>query len=199
MKILVVGARGTLGRAVVEALEPKHEVVQVGRSSGDIQADIADQASVQALFKEVGPVDAVACAAGDCAFAPLLEMTQEQWNVGLRHKLMGQVNLVRFGTPHLRDGGSFTLITGILSTEPVVSAASATLVNGAVEHFATAAAIELPRRIRINVVSPTVFEESMEAYGALFPGFQPVPVAQAAQAFVKSIEGHQTGRVYQVG
>jgi NAD(P)-dependent dehydrogenase (short-subunit alcohol dehydrogenase family) len=75
---------------------------------------------------------------------------------------------------------------------------SASLVNGALESFVKAAAIELPRGIRINAISPNVFVESMEGYGPFFRGFKPVPVADAALAYSKSIEGGQTGQVYKI-
>ena len=61
-----------------------------------------------------------------------------------------------------------------------------------------AAAIELPRGLRINAVAPSVFTESLEKLGHLFPGFRPTDVADAARAFVRSIEGAQTGQVYRV-
>lgn len=73
------------------------------------------------------------------------------------------------------------------------------MVNGAVNAFVRAAAIEMPRGLRINAVSPGVIEEAMPAYGPFFRGFEPVPATRAALAFAKSVEGLQTGQVYVVG
>jgi NAD(P)-dependent dehydrogenase (short-subunit alcohol dehydrogenase family) len=198
MKVLIVGANGTLGKAVAVELAARHEIVGAGRSSGDVRVDLRDAASVQAMFREVGPVDAVVSAAGKVPFAPLGELTEAQYLEGLQDKLLGQIRLVSVGTPHVRDGGSFTLITGILTEQPILSGAVASTVNGAVEAFVRAAAIELPRGIRINVVSPTVLTEAMHAYAPYFRGFEPVSAARAAMAFSRSVEGRQTGQVYKV-
>jgi NAD(P)-dependent dehydrogenase (short-subunit alcohol dehydrogenase family) len=203
LRILVIGASGMLGRAIVGELGGRHDIIAAGSKSGDVKIDIADPASIAAAFAAVGPLDAVACAAGKVNFAPLgaiapAGVTDSVYGLGLANKLMGQVNLTLAARDSLRDGGSITLITGILADQPIVAGSSASMVNGAVEAFARAAAIELPRGLRINVVSPTVFVESMEGYGPFFRGFEPVPVAKAALAFSRSIEGRQTGQVYKV-
>jgi NAD(P)-dependent dehydrogenase (short-subunit alcohol dehydrogenase family) len=203
LRILIVGASGVLGRAVVGELGARHEIIAAGSKSGDIRIDIADPASIVAGLAAAGPLDAVACAAGAVTFAPLSAFTpagvqDSAYGLGLANKLMGQVNLTLAARDCLSDGGSITLITGVLTDQPIVQGSSASMVNGAIEAFARAAAIELPRGLRINVVSPTVFVESMGGYGPFFRGFEPVPVAKAALAFSRSIEGRQTGQVYKV-
>lgn len=198
MKVLIVGASGILGKAIANELGARHEIVTAGRSSGDIRVDLRDGASVEAMFRETGPLDAVVSAAGKVPFAPLAELTEAKYLEGLQDKLLGQIRLVNAGTPHLRDGGSFTLITGILTEQPILAGAVASTVNGAVEAFVRAAAIELPRGIRINVVSPNVLTEAMDAYAPYFRGFEPVSAARAAMAFSRSVEGRQTGQVYKV-
>ncbi len=124
-------------------------------------------------------------------------MTAKEFEIGLRDKLMGQINLVIEGRSSVEPGGSFTLISGVLSHDPIRYGVSASLVNAAIDGFVRAAAIELAP-IRINAVSPTVLEESMDAFGAYFRGFEPVPARRVALAYVKSIEGAQTGEVYGV-
>lgn len=198
MRICVVGASGTLGKAVVAALADRHEVIEASRS-GAHRVDLLDPASVTALYDEVGPLDAVACTAGKTPFAPLADLTREQFVAGLTDKVLGQVELVRQGASRLSDGGSFTLIGGVLGDEPILKGTVASTVNGALNAFAMAAATELPRGLRINVVSPTVFEESWESYGPFFPGHRPVSVVEAARAYVKAIEGRLTGKVLRVG
>ena len=199
MKIIVVGASGTLGSAVVRELGARHDIIRAGRQGADVQVDITDRASIERMYAQIGAFDAVACAAGEVHFGALKEMTPEQMGVGLAGKLMGQVNLVLAGQHRIRDGGSFTLISGVLSHDPIVHGSSASMVNGAIDTFVSAAAIELPRGIRINSVSPNVFVESMDKYAPFFRGFKAVPVADAALAYAKSIEGAQTGRTYRVG
>ncbi len=198
MKIVIVGASGTIGTAVSELLTQDHQVIRVGHSQGDARVDMRDPASIRALFEQVGSFDALVVASGSVAFNALTEMTDEQWQVGLQSKLMGQINLTRAAIAHLSDRGSITLISGILSEEPIHWGVSATTINGAIEHFVKGAACELPRGIRINVVSPTVLEESMGKYADFFPGFVPVPAARVAQAYKKSVLGVQTGQIFRV-
>lgn len=198
MRILLIGAAGTIGRAVAAELGERHELVTAGRSSGDVRMDLADPDSIRAAFGEVGALDAVVCAAGNVTFKPLAEMSTEDFGVGLRDKLMGQVHLVLLGRGSLRDGGSFTLTGGVLDDDPIVQGTSASMVNGALNSFVKAAAIELDRGLRINVVSSGVVTEALDSYAPYFRGFEPVPAARAALAYAKSVEGRQTGRVYRV-
>src|SRR5713101_1217570 len=198
MKIILIGASGTLGKAVAAELSPRHEIVAVGRKSGDLQADMRDIKSLRALLPKVGKVDAIVCTAGSVHFGQWAELTPETFDIGLRDKLMGQVNVVLTGQEFLNDGGSFTLTSGILSEDPIRYGAAASLVNGALESFVRAAAIELPRGLRINVVSPTVIEESLDSFGPYFRGYKAVPASHAALAYSKSVEGRQTGQIYKV-
>jgi len=199
MKIILIGASGTIGKAVVAELRQRHEVMQVGRYHGDYQVDIADCASIKALFAAIGPFDALVSTTGKVHFAPLENLSTEHFALGLNNKLMGQVNLVRHGLAYIRDGGSFTLTSGLLNDEPIRQGASAALVNGALEGFVRAAAIELPRALRINLVSPTVIEESLPLYAPFFRGIKAIPATQAALGYVRSVEGAHTGRVYRMG
>ncbi len=203
LRILVIGASGELGRAIVAELSPRHEIIAAGSKSGDIRIDIADPASIVAGLKAAGPLDAVASAAGVFNFLPLSEfkpapIEQSSYGLGLANKLMGQVNLALAARDHLNDGGSITLITGVLSYAPIAGGSSGSMVGGALEGFVMGAAIEMPRGIRINAVNPGVFEESMAIYGPFFRGFDPVPVARAARAFSRSVEGLETGKTYRV-
>lgn len=198
MRIVVIGATGTIGKAVVAALEDRHELVKVGQTGGDHQVDIADSGSIRRLFDRIGRFDALVSAAGKVHFGALAELTEKKFELGLRNKLMGQVNLVLIGRDYVNDGGSFTLTSGVLSHDPIRYGASASLVNGALESFVKAAAIELDRGLRINVVSPGVLVESLPVFGEYFRGHEPVPGARVANAYVKSVEGLLTGQVLQV-
>jgi NAD(P)-dependent dehydrogenase (short-subunit alcohol dehydrogenase family) len=197
-KILLIGATGAIGQAVAKNLGARHQLITAGRASGDHRVDLTSDSSVAALLETVGKVDAIISAAGNLHFGPLTEMTAEQFNVGLQDKLLGQVRLALRGQHCLNDGGSITLTGGVLSIEPIRAGANATAVNAALEAFAAAAAIELPRGIRINTISPTLLTESLPTYGPYFPGFETVSAERAALAYQRSVEGAQTGRVYRV-
>lgn len=198
MKIIVIGASGTLGKAITAELKPRHEIVGVGRNSGDIHADQREIENLRTAFRKIGKVDAIVCAAGGAHFGLWEELTPEKFNVGLQDKFMGQVNAVLAGQEILNDRGSFTLTSGILSEDPIRLGAAASPVNGALESFVRASALELSRGLRINIVSPSVLVESMEPYGPYFRGFKPVAAADAARAYSKSVEGHQTGQIYKI-
>jgi NAD(P)-dependent dehydrogenase (short-subunit alcohol dehydrogenase family) len=198
LKIVVIGASGTIGKEVSKSLEAKgHEVIKVSRSSGDFQADIQDKKSLEALFKQVGTFDAVANAAGDVVSGTIESLTDEDFSFALGNKLMGQINVVRTALPYITNGGSFTLISGILTDEPILGGTIGTLVNGGVEGFVKALSYELPRSLRINCISPNVLTES-EAYHAYFPGFIPVDGWKVARAYERSILGIINGRIVNV-
>lgn len=198
MRIVLVGASGTIGQAVAAELGGRHEIVAVGSKSGAVRMDMTDPASIRAALRQVGPFEALVSAAGKVKFAPLADLTDADYGIGLKDKLMGQVNLVLVGRELIADGGSFTLTSGVLSHDPVRAGSSASLVNGAIDGFVRAAAIELPRGLRINAVSPGVLLESMPSYGPFFRGHQPVPAGRVALAYAKSVEGARTGQVFEV-
>jgi NAD(P)-dependent dehydrogenase (short-subunit alcohol dehydrogenase family) len=193
MRVVVVGASGTIGAAVVGALQGRHEILKVAHSRAEHRVDIASADSIRKLYEEIGTFDAVACAAGLAAFKPLTELTEEDFRLGLDSKLMGQINLVRLGLPRARDGGSFTLISGTLAVEPGLGSAAITPANVAVEGFARAAALEMPRGIRINVVRPPWVSETLAAMGRDPAGG--MPAAKVAAAYVAAVEGRMTGKV----
>lgn len=198
MKIAIIGATGTIGKAVVKELGARHDPIQIAKTHGQYQVDITNSASIRALFAQLGKVDAIISTTGSLHFGPLAEMTAEQFKIGLNDKLLGQVELALIGQHHLNDGGSITLTSGIISDEPIFCGANASTVNAAIEGFVRAAAIELPRGIRINAVNPSLVQESVELFGAFFRGFEPVPASRVALAYSRSVEGRQTGMVYRV-
>jgi NAD(P)-dependent dehydrogenase (short-subunit alcohol dehydrogenase family) len=198
MKIIVIGASGTIGKAVVTALQADHQIVKVGNKSGDFQVDIKDSGSIRSLFEKAGKFDALISAVGKVHFGEFAKLTEKEVEIGLKDKLLGQINLVLIGRDYANDGASFTLTSGVLSHDPIRYGAGASLVNGAIDAFVKAAAIELPRGLRINSVSPGVLEESLPSYGPYFKGHEAVPAKRVANAYVKSVEGLLTGQVIEV-
>ncbi|MFI7614668.1 short chain dehydrogenase [Nonomuraea terrae] len=190
MKVLVVGATGTVGGAVAAALGARHEVVRASRR-GDVRVDMTDVDSIDRLFAEVGPVDAVVCCAASGAMAPLAGSSDAAFWDGLRGKLVGQVNLVRRALAHLTAPASVTLTSGRFA-EPVPGSALGHLVNAGLEAFVRAAAVETPPGIRLNVVSPGWIRETLLTLGMdPAPG---TPVADVARLYMEAIEGAPHGR-----
>ena len=196
MKFLVVGSTGLIGSYVAKTLSKHGTVIGVSRTT-QISVDVKDPASIKAMYEKVGKVDAVASCIGKVAFKPVAELTYEDYLIGLKDKALGQVELVRAGIDFLNDAGSFTLMTGVLARDPIPAGSVAALANGAIESFTLAAAIDLPRGIRINTVSPNVLVEAT-SYHASFPGFHQVSAQSVADAYVKSILGKQTGQIYKL-
>lgn len=198
MRILIIGGKGTIGAKVSAFLSKRHEIIIGGRRSGDVVVDITDSGSIKKMFIDVGRVDAVVCIAGEAKWAPFDVMSEEDFLIGVKSKLMGQLNLVRIGLNFIRPGGSFTLTTGILADRPVLHTTGAAMVNGAIHGFVTAASLEMKESFRINVVSPGLVEDSAEKYGRYFPGYIPVPMGKVVDGYVRSIEGDTTGEIIRI-
>jgi NAD(P)-dependent dehydrogenase (short-subunit alcohol dehydrogenase family) len=194
MRILVIGAHGTIGREIVKALSGEHEVLSASRTGSEISVDIRDVSSIREMYRKTGRLDAVISAAGSGAWKPLAELTDDDFAISLGYKLMGQVNVVRYGFEHVNDGGSFTTTSGVLSRVPVVNGAAISLVNSGLHGFTRAAALEAPRGIRVNVVSPPWVTETLIEMGStdLSHG---LPAATVAKAYVRSATGNETGQV----
>ena len=195
MKILIIGGNGTIGKKVSKHFSKNHEVIIGGRHSGDVTVDIADGQSIKSMFETIGKVDAVVNIAGDAKWAEFASMTEADFYIGIKSKLMGQVNLVRIGKDYVNPGGSFTLSTGILADHPVNLTTSGAMVGGAIHSFVKAVSLELANGIRINVVSSGLVEDAVEKYEAYFPGHNPIPMKKVINGYVKSVQGSGNGEI----
>lgn len=194
MKIVIVGASGTMGSYLSNSFEKEHEVIKADRNSSGIKVDINSTVSIEKMYKEVGAFDALICTAGPTYVGPWKNLTDKEFRQGVEGKMMGQINLVLIGQHYINPKGSFTLITGAVTQEPQKNFANAAAANAAVEGFVRAAAIELENGIRINAVSPTVIENSPQ-YFPFFPGEIPTTMEQLESGFRKSVFGANTGQV----
>lgn len=197
MKVVVIGGNGTIGNHVVAALKQEHEVVIVGRNSGDIQVDMANEADLIRLFKTTGTVDAVVVTAGEAKWDKFDNLSEDDFYIGINSKLMGQVNVVRIAKDYLSQGGSITLSTGILADDPVDMTTSAAMVNGAIHSFVKAVVLELDA-VRVNVVCAGLVEDAYEKYKDYFPGHDPVSMAKVTNAYLKSVLGKINGQIIRV-
>jgi len=197
MKIIIIGASGTIGRKVTEALEGKHIIITAGSKSGAFQLDITSPESIEAFFEKVGPFDALISTTGSGHFGPLASTSPADFKRGIESKLLGQINLVLIGQHYINAKGSFTLTSGILSEDPVVNGVNLGAINGGLNSFVIGAAIELQNGVRINAVSPGVVEDS-PGFFEYFPGHEPVSMDKVVNAYVKSVLGAITGQVIKV-
>ncbi len=195
MRILAVGGGGTVGKAAISDLCKRHEIIIAGRNSGSVNVDVMDEASVAAMFKSVGVIDAVITLTGHGHFGPVAEMTPTLFRKGVDDKLMGQINVALIGQHHVKDGGSITMTSGVTNRDFIRKGANAAAMNGALDDFVRGASIEMPRGIRINVVSPGLLEESAQKYDGFFPGHVPVASIRVGIAYTKAVEGALNGLV----
>lgn len=195
MKIVIVGASGTMGQYLANVLEKEnHEIIRASRSSTDMQVDTASTRSIEEMFAKIGAFDALISTAGPTFVGPWKNLTDQTFRTGIEGKMMGQINLVLIGQHYINPKGSFTLITGALTHEPQINFTNASAANGAVEGFVRGASIELQNGIRINAVSPTVIENSPQ-YFPYFPGEIPTTMRQLEFGFKKSLFGAITGQI----
>ena len=196
MKVIVIGASGAVGKCAVDELSARHEVIKVGRSSGDIKVDLEDVDRIRAMYREAGKIDAVVSAIGHGHFGAVHEMTAEQFMKGIDHKVLPQVNLVLEGFDFINDGGSFTITSGVLNRDPIPGGSGAAAANGALDGFVIGAAVDMPRGVRINAVSPEVLEVSRQKYDGFFRGHVHVSNAAVGLAYSKAVEGCLNGQVF---
>ncbi|MBQ1016879.1 short chain dehydrogenase [Micromonospora sp. D93] len=196
MRIIVVGGAGTIGRRLVPALRSHgHDVVVAGRTSGNVHVDLTAHATIEAMYREVGAVDNVVSIAAHGALDEFTTLTSDALLENMRAKFFGQVDLVLTGQNYCTDRASFTLTSGIFADQAWPHVTGGGVISGALHSFALSAAIELPRGMRINVVSPTMIGDSADAYAEHFSGMRPVPMDQLVNHYLQCVEGDETGRI----
>jgi NAD(P)-dependent dehydrogenase (short-subunit alcohol dehydrogenase family) len=194
MRVAVIGASGTIGKEIVRLLRTRnHDVVEASRGSGTHRIDIQDPASIRGFYKALGKVGAVVSAAGGAAWKPLVQLGDDDFEMSVHYKLMGQVNLVRYGLEAIEPGGSITLTSGVLAQKPMANSSAVSLVNGGLESFTRAAALELQGKVRVNCVSPPWIAETLAAMGQSAAGA--MTAAEAAKIYASVVEGKQTGQI----
>lgn len=200
MKILLIGASGTLGSKIRKRLEDDNEIIGVGRSSGDIQADITDPASINSLFRKAVNLDAVIVTAGSAPMKPLDEMENDDFMEGIKSKMMGQINVALTAMEYLNEAGSVTLTSGILAEDPIPNGTILSTVNNAVNGFVIGSYGEfLQKNLRINVVSPALVEDSADELQDYFPGHTPAKMNEVVDGYEKTLKTLITGQIIRIG
>jgi NAD(P)-dependent dehydrogenase (short-subunit alcohol dehydrogenase family) len=197
MKIFIIGGAGTIGKRVTARLVANHEVIIGGRNSGDVQIDISESASIEKALNQIGKLDAIVNVSGEAKWDKFENLSEEDFYIGIKSKLMGQVNLVRIGRNYINKGGSITLTTGILADDPVDMTTSAAMVNGGIHSFVKAVVLELDQ-VRVNAVSAGLVADAYKKYKDYFPGFDAVGMDKVVNGYVKSVEGKVNGQIINV-
>lgn len=190
LKVVVIGAGGTIGRAVVAALRERHEVIAVSRS-GTPGVDLAEPESIDTLFDAVPDIDAVVSTAASVKLAPFGTLSDEALSQALRAKLFGQIALLQRAATRLREGGSVTL-TGGRFDGLLPGGSAGALANAGLEAFVAQAAPELPRGLRVNLVAPGWVQETLDALGLQSP--KGTPAREVEQLYVSAVEGAMSGQ-----
>ncbi len=198
MKIIIIGGAGTIGAKVSAYFSKKYETLIAGRETGDLSVDLVDKQSIRNMFEENGDIDSVVCIAGEAKWDKFENLSEDDFYVGIKSKLMGQVNLSQLAGEYLNDNGSITLTTGILAEDPVAMTASAAMVNGGIHGFVKAAALEMERGVRINVVASGLVEDAVDKYRDFFPGHNPIPMEKVVNGYVRSVEGKGNGEIIRI-
>lgn len=198
MKILIIGGNGTIGNKVSSHFSDSNEIIIAGRTSGDLIVDISDSHSIKSMFEKTVALDAIICIAGEAKWDDFDELSEEDYYIGVKSKLMGQVNVVRIGRNYLNPSGSITLSTGILADDPVVKTTSAAMVNGGIHSFVQAVALEIENGIRVNAVSLGVVEDAYDKYKDYFPGHNPIPMKKVINAYARSVFGKSNGEIIRI-
>lgn len=196
-KLVIVGATGTIGKKLADSFSKEYEIIAVARTTKPHQMDMTSESSIRKFFHLIGQVDGLICVAGEAKWKPLQELTNEDFANAIASKLMGQINLVRTAVNYLHPTGSITLTSGILGDKPLLQTTAAATVNGGINSFVKAAALDI-QPIRINVVSSGVVEDTYEKYKSYFKETLPVLMKELVNAYKLSLEGDMSGKIIRI-
>ncbi len=199
MKIVIIGATGTIGKCVSSYFEKQNSEIELIKA-GSKDIDITKPESIKKFFEKIGKFDHLISTTGKTAFETFLKSSDADWKLSFDNKLMGQINLVKYGVKYLSNpNGSFTLTSGIIVDQPIKFGMMSGVVGGALHAFVKAAALELRSQCRVNVISPNALKQSFEHYQPFFPGFVPVDGMVIGQNVYKLVFGLQTGKIKRIG
>jgi NAD(P)-dependent dehydrogenase (short-subunit alcohol dehydrogenase family) len=194
-RIVILGATGTIGSAVARLLASDGEIVRVGHTRGDMRLDARSPSDLETFFAGLGPYDHLVSLAGTgAAIGPVETLSHDDFAAGFLNKVAIQIDLVKAGLSTIRDGGSFTLSSGYLDKEPMPGYSAIAMCNGAVAAFVKAVALDMPRGVRINAVSPVFVVETLMAFGIMdMTPYVTMSAADTALAYRAAVMGTLNG------
>jgi NAD(P)-dependent dehydrogenase (short-subunit alcohol dehydrogenase family) len=175
-RVVIVGGTSGIGLAVAEkAALLGAEVVIVSSNAERVQdaiksiggeaqgqaVDVSDEKAVESFFTNIGAFDHLVFTAGDSLqLHDLADTDLKQARRAFEVRYWSALATVKYGSPHIRKGGSIVLTTGIAGLRPHKGWVVAASVCGTIEALTRALAIELAP-IRVNAVSPGVVRTNL--------------------------------------
>ncbi|OJJ11727.1 hypothetical protein BKI51_08430 [Alphaproteobacteria bacterium AO1-B] len=199
-RVAVVGGGSGIGRAVAEsALKQGADVIISSRDAAKLESvaenqsgmtvlplDMTDATSRTAWADRLGSIDHLVISASSAAHGAFSDLQEDPLRAMFDAKFFGPYLTAKAALPHLRDGGSITFFSGVLSRRPGMNCSGLGAVNGAVESLTYGLALELGPRLRVNCVSPGMIRS--DAYAA-------VPEAAREEMYAATGESLPQGRV----
>jgi NAD(P)-dependent dehydrogenase (short-subunit alcohol dehydrogenase family) len=223
-RVVILGGTSGIGLATAKAVQREGAAVVVassrsqrvrsaltalqGKAEGEV-VDLADETQVRALFERIGAFDHLVYSAGEALHLETLDKMQiDQARGFVNLRFWGAFMAAKYGSPHIRPGGSITLTNGVAALRPHKGWTVAASICGAMEALTRALAVELAP-IRVNAVCPGVVKTelwsgmSQSNRAAMYRDIgQKLPVGRVgeaddlAQAYLYLMrEGYSTGQV----
>lgn len=169
--VVVIGAGSGIGRAVaVDAAHAGATLILGGRTAAPLDetarlsggatvrvVDATREEDVEAFFESIGPFDHLVSTIGFSVSGLIGELRAEAIREAMAAKLWAPIFLVKHGAHRIAADGSFTFFSGIRGARPAARSSITSLVNGGLEAFVKAMAVELGP-VRVNAVSPGIVD-----------------------------------------
>ena len=184
--VLVTGGSGGIGEGICRKLAAnwdviihfnsnedaaeriKQDLISSGGKAATIQADLADELSVESLFtaaiKQFGQIDAVVANAGNSAFEPIAKSSLETFRNLIDVNLIGSYLTIREAADHVSEGGKIVFVSSQLAERPRATTGMYSACKAAIDAMIVSMSHELGQRsVCINSVRPGATEPGMFA------------------------------------
>lgn len=190
MRILIIGASGTIGSAVAGELDDSgYVVLGASRRNARFSVDIGDGTSMRSLLERLRAVDALICTVGSGVYVPEADARMRGFDRALEPTVSGQMTLVRESLTHVRE--CIVLTAGMVAQDAEDAMVATPMSDGSLERFVRAAALEFASP-RVNVVAPPLVHETARRLGAA----NGVPAGRVAKMYRRVLESDAHGEVF---
>jgi 3-oxoacyl-[acyl-carrier protein] reductase len=163
------GCRVTI--ADVNADGARERAADLGEPHASAQVNVTDEASVERLFGETGPVDVVVNCAGFGSLGLITDLSVDEFRGVVDVCLNGSFIVAKYAGQQLREGGSLVSISSLNARQPAVGMSAYCSAKAGLSMLTQVAALEWgPRGIRVNAVAPGFVETPLTEGSSLIPG-----------------------------